>query len=190
MPSEESRPVLPITNVAQVAILVPDLDAAMKNFWERFAVGPWSVYTYDNKFVPTQNRHGQPTRYSSRIGLANIGDLRIELIQPLEGDTVYTDHIKKHGYGVQHLGVLTKSMKDSVAAAEQAGFSITMDGSGFGLDGDGAYAYLDSEDLVGITFEFIERPKGRHAPEYIYPSPDAAAAQDVNGANNANEAKA
>ncbi len=81
-------------------------------------------------------------------------------------------------------------MKDSVAAAEQAGFSITMDGSGFGLDGDGAYAYLDSEDLVGITFEFIERPKGRHAPENIYPSPVAAAAQDVNGANNANEAKA
>ncbi|MCC8166936.1 MAG: VOC family protein, partial [Planctomycetes bacterium] len=160
MPSEESRPVLPITNVAQVAILVPDLDAAMKNFWERFAVGPWSVYTYDNTFVPTQNRHGKPTRYASRIGLANIGDLRIELIQPLEGDTVYSEFIEKHGYGVQHLGVLTKSMKDSVAAAQQAGFSITMDGSGFGLDGDGAYAYLDTEDLVNITFEFIERPKG------------------------------
>ncbi len=175
MPQDEKPPVLPITNVAQVAILVPDLEKAMRNFWERFGVGPWSVYTYDHEFVPRQHRHGRPTRYSSRIGLANIGDLRIELIQPLEGDTVYSEHIAKHGYGVQHLGVLTKSMKESLADAGKAGFSVTMDGSGFGLDGDGAYAYLDTEDLVGITLEFIERPKGRREPEYIYPPgpPDA-----------------
>lgn len=174
MPNDPTPPPLPITNVVQIAILVPDLDAAMKNFWERFSVGPWSVYTYDDKFVPTQHRHGKPTRYSSRIGLANIGDLRIELIQPLEGDTVYRDFIEKHGYGVQHLGVLTKSMKDSLKQAENAGFSVTMDGSGFGPDGDGAYAYLDTEDLVGVTLELIERPKRRHTPEYIYPAPDSA----------------
>lgn len=159
----------PITNVAQVCILVPDLDAAMKNFYERFGVGPWHVYTYDKKFVPHQTRHGAPTSYSSKIGLANIGPLRIELIQPLEGDTVYTDYIKKHGYGVQHLGVLTDDMEDSLARAKAAGIAMTMDGAGFGPDGDGHYAYLDTEDLVGITFELISRPKRRHPPERVYP---------------------
>ncbi len=159
----------PITNVAQVCILVPDLDAAMKNFHERFGVGPWQVYTYDKKFVPHQTRHGKPTEYASRIGLANIGNLRIELIQPLEGDTVYTDHIRKHGYGVQHLGVLVENMEESLAHAKEAGLEMTMDGAGFGPDGDGHYAYLDTEDFVGITFELIARPKRRHPPEATYP---------------------
>lgn len=159
----------PITNVAQICILVPDLDAAMKNFYERFGVGPWQIYTYDKKFVPNQTRHGEPTEYSSRIGLANIGNLRIELIQPLEGDTVYTDFIKKHGYGIQHLGVLVENMEESLEKAREAGFTMTMDGSGFGPDGDGHYAYLDTEDLVGTTFELICRPKRRHPPEGTYP---------------------
>ena len=46
---------------------------------------------------------------------------------------------------------------------------MTMDGSGFGLDGDGHYAYLDTEDRLGVTLELIERPKRRHQPEAVYP---------------------
>ncbi len=36
-----------------------------------------------------------------------------------------------------------------------------MDGAGFGPDGDGHYAYLDTEDLISTTLELIERPKRR-----------------------------
>jgi hypothetical protein len=159
----------PITNVVQICILVPDLDECMKNFYEKFGVGPWQIYTYDKKFVPHMTRHGKPAEYSSRIGLANIGNLRIELIQPLEGDTVYTDFIKKHGYGVQHLGVLVDDMGTALQQAEAAGLEMTMDGGGFGPDGDGHYAYLETEHLVGTTFELISRPKRRHPPESVYP---------------------
>ncbi|MDR0361539.1 MAG: VOC family protein [Planctomycetota bacterium] len=159
----------PIANIAQICILVPDLDKTIRNFYHRFGIGPWTIYTYDDKFVPKQSRYGKPAKYSSRIGLANVGPMRIELIQPLEGETVYTEFIGKHGYGVQHLGVLTENMAESLRQAGEAGLAMTMDGSGFGLDGDGHYAYLDTEDLVGITFELIERPKGRRTPEGTYP---------------------
>ena len=159
----------PVTNIAQICVLVPDLDKAVRNYYHRFGIGPWTLYTYDSKFVPRQTRHGKPCSYASRIALANVGPMRIELIQPLEGETVYTEFIKKHGYGVQHLGVLTDNMASSLEQAAEAGLAMTMDGSGFGLDGDGHYAYLDTEDLVGITFELIERPKGRQQPEGTYP---------------------
>lgn len=159
----------PIAGIAQICILVPDLDRAMRNFWERFRVGPWTIYTYKKPFVPNMTRNGKPAEYASRIGLANVGPMRIELIQPLEGDTVYGEYIARHGYGVQHLGVLTEDMEKSLADAEAAGLKMTMDGSGFGLDGDGHYAYLDTEGLVGITFELIERPKRRQEPEAVYP---------------------
>lgn len=166
---EEKGKVFPVTNIVQICILVPDLDQAMRNFHERFGIGPWSVYTYEKPFVPNMTRHGKPTDYSSRIGLANVGNMRIELIQPTSGDTVYSEHIKKHGYGVQHLGILTENMAESLKEAERCGLAMTMDGSGFGLDGDGHYAYLDTEDLIGVTLELIERPKRRQPPEATYP---------------------
>jgi hypothetical protein len=49
---------------------------------------------------------------------------------------------------------------------------MTMDGAGFGRDGDGHYAYLDTEDQLGVTIELIERPQGRMPPEKVYPSED------------------
>lgn len=170
--NDSTKPkVFPIDNIVQVCILVPDLDRAMKNFYERFGIGPWSIYTYAKPLVKEMTRHGKPAEYASRIGLANVGNLRIELIQPLAGDTVYSEYIAKHGYGVQHLGVLTENMEESLAKARECGLAMTMDGKGFGLDGDGHYAYLDTEDLIGTTLELIERPQRRHAPEAVYPNP-------------------
>jgi methylmalonyl-CoA/ethylmalonyl-CoA epimerase len=46
---------------------------------------------------------------------------------------------------------------------------MIMDGAGFGLDGDGHYAYLDTEAMLGVTLELIQRPMRRRPPEKIYP---------------------
>jgi methylmalonyl-CoA/ethylmalonyl-CoA epimerase len=104
-----------------------------------------------------------------RLALSWIGPLRIELIQPLEGDTVYADFVRDHGYGVHHFGVRVEDMAAAIAEAEAAGLAITMDGAGFGADGDGHYAYLDSEATLGVTIELIQRQKRHQSPEKTYP---------------------
>ena len=114
-------------------------------------------------------RLGQPTEYKMKVALSNIGNLRIELIQPLEGDTVYKEFVEQHGYGIHHLGVLTDDMQKSIAEAKEAGIAMTMDGAGFGPDDDGHYAYLNTEPLIQTTLELIERPKRRNRPDKIYP---------------------
>jgi methylmalonyl-CoA/ethylmalonyl-CoA epimerase len=161
-----------LNTIGQIAIIVPDLDAAVKNYWERFGVGPWHFYTYGKPLVKRMTRHGKPAEYRMRVALANAGGMRIELIQPLEGDTVYAEFVAKHGYGVHHIGVLTDSMARSLEQAAEAGLTMTQDGAGFGPDDDGHYAYLDTEDLIGTTIELIERPKRRAAPEKVYPEQD------------------
>lgn len=158
--------------IAQVCLVVNDIEKACKNYWEVFGIGPWQFYTYGKPLVKRMTRNGKPTEYKMRVALASVGTLRIELIEPLEGDTVYSEFVDKHGYGVHHLGVLVANMEEAMEKARQAGFTITQDGAGFGLDDDGHYAYLDTEDLIGTTIELIERPKRRHQPEKIFPSPD------------------
>jgi len=104
-----------------------------------------------------------------RIGLSYIGSMRIELIQPLEGESIYADFIKKHGYGVHHFGIVVEDMSEALRQASEAGYQVIMDGSGFGLEGDGHYAYLDTEVSLGVTLELISRPEKRVEPEMIYP---------------------
>lgn len=155
--------------IAQIAYVVKDLDRVVENYYRQFGIEPWHFYTYEKPLVKNMTRKGEPASYGMRIALSYFGPTRIELIQPLHGDTVYTDFIEKHGYGIQHLGVLVDDMQAAIREAEAAGLKVTMDGSGFGPDGDGHYAYLDTDDEFGTTIELIQRPKGRKTPEKIYP---------------------
>ena len=155
--------------IAQVAIVVKDLDHTAMQWWKLFGIGPWHFYTYGKPLGLKMNYHGNPVEYEMRLALSNIGSLRIELIEPVGGPTVYDDFVKAHGYGVHHFGVLVGDMQSAIEQAEDAGLAVAMDGSGFGLDGDGHYAYLNTEELVGTTIELIERPKARLTPEKVYP---------------------
>jgi methylmalonyl-CoA/ethylmalonyl-CoA epimerase len=155
--------------IAQVALVVEDLDQAVENYWRLFGIGPWHIYTYGRPLVKEMTYRGEPGEYKMRVALSYVGPLRIELIEMVEGDTVYADFVREHGYGVHHFGVLVDDMEEALAQAEAAGLTMTMDGAGFGLDGDGHYAYLDTEDKLGVTIELIERPKRRVTPEAIYP---------------------
>lgn len=158
--------------IAQVAILVEDLDKTVENYWIMFGIGPWHFYTYGKPLVKEMTYHGQPADYRMRIALSQIGPLRIELIEAKEGDSIYADFIKEHGYGVHHFGILVEDMNNALDQTHNAGLEMIQDGSGFGLHGDGHYAYLGTEDQLGVTLELIQRPKARIQPEKIYPSAD------------------
>jgi catechol 2,3-dioxygenase-like lactoylglutathione lyase family enzyme len=155
--------------VAQIGIIVKDLDLTVKRYYEVFGIGPWHFYTYEKPLVKEMTYYGEPANYSMRLALSYFGPMRIELIEPGEGESVYHDFVKEHGYGIHHLGLLTENMNESIQEAKSVGIKMLMDGAGFGLDGDGHYAYLDTEKDFGVTLELIERPKGRLKPEKIYP---------------------
>lgn len=155
--------------IAQIALVVKDLDKTVEQYHRAFGIGPWDFYTYGKPLVRHMSRNGRRTEYKMRVALSYLGPLRIELIEQVEGDTVYKEFIEKHGYGVHHVGVLVDDMENALDRARTAGFRMTMDGAGFGADGDGWYAYLDTESSIGTTIELIARPKKRQPPEKTYP---------------------
>jgi catechol 2,3-dioxygenase-like lactoylglutathione lyase family enzyme len=156
--------------VAQVALVVKDLQQAMRQYWRLFGIGPWHIYTYGRPLVKAMSYRGEPAHYKLRVGLSWLGPLRIELIQPIGGPSVFDEFVRAHGQGMHHLGVLVEDMDRALAQARAAGVEMTMDGSGFGKRGDGHYAYLDTEALIGTTVELICRPSERMPPEAVYPS--------------------
>ena len=166
-----SNTLLPIlqNGVAQIALVVNDLDQIVENYWQTFGIGPWEFYTYQRPLLSLIRYYGQDIDHSFRIALSYFGPTRIELIEIQEGDSIQADFIQAHGYGVQHLGILVDDIQAALQEARAKGFKVIQEGSGFGLDGDGHYAYLDTEAQYGITYELIERPKRRRPPDKIFP---------------------
>ena len=155
--------------VAQIGILVNDLERAVEMYWKFFGIGPWHFYTYGKPLVKEMTYLGKPTSYHMRLALATAGQTRLELIELGEGPTIYADFVREHGYGMQHVGVLVDDMRAALQQAKSAGINMIQDGEGFGLEGDGHYAYLDTQDEFGVTIELIERPSKRVKPERVYP---------------------
>lgn len=157
------------SSIGQLGFVVEDVDTLIRDYYNKFGIGNWKIYTYGPSLLSFMTYNGEPTQYSSRIALGYLGTTRVELIQPLEGHTIYTDFIAKHGFGLQHLGIYVQDIKKEIKIVEENGIAVIMEGGGFGLDGDGHFAYLDTEETYGICYELIQRPLRRHEPESVYP---------------------
>ena len=155
--------------IHQIALVVEDLDKTVEHYWHTFGIGPWHFYTYKRPLLKMSRYYGKDVDNAIRIALSHFGPTRIELIEVLHGETIHADFIEEHGYGVHHLGIYVEDMRTALDEALEAGFTVIQEGAGFGPDGDGHYAYLDTEKAFGAIYELIQRPNHRHPPEKIFP---------------------
>src|SRR5688572_15422751 len=93
-----------VKDITQVAIVVRDLDAAMEHY-SRLGVGPWRVYTYAPPRMTDTRLRGVPTPFSMKLALAWTNDMNWELIQPLDGPSIYWEFLRDHGEGIHHINV-------------------------------------------------------------------------------------
>ena len=93
---------------------------------------------------------------------------QVELIEPVEGPSIYHDWLESHPHGVHHLAVYVESLDAAIASMAAAGYALLQSGAGYGLDGDGGYAYFDTEHDFGVVLEAIEVLAGRE-PDFTWP---------------------
>ena len=154
--------------VVQIGIIVDDLEPALERYATGFGVGPWRIYTYGRGTLSKLVYRGQPGRFSMLLALAGQGP-QIELIQPLEGPSLYHEWLDRRGPGLHHVAVEVDSLDETTAAMEAAGYPLLQLGLGFGPDGDGGFAYFDTQEDLGVIVEAIEEAKRVAEPERVYP---------------------
>lgn len=77
------------------------------------------------------------------------------MIQPITGPTIYHDFLKEKGEGLHHLGFNVKDIKKKMALCEEIVIKIIQDGQGT----TSQFEYLDTEEIVFVIFELIQRKK-------------------------------
>ncbi len=151
---------------AQIGILVPDLAEGIRKWSAILGRADWLVYTYGPDWVPELTYRGEPGQYSMRLALVG-SQPQVELIEPLTGPSIYHEWIDEHGYGQHHIGFWVDSIDEVRVQAAEAGIGLTQTGRGYGLNGDGGFAYLDTLDTLGVILEAIDVPSVRRPSEPI-----------------------
>ncbi len=158
---------LNLGEIAQVALVVHDLERAMETYWKVLGIGPWSIYTYAPPALRETMVRGKPVQYSMRLAIAHVGALQVELIQPLEGPSIYKEFLAEQGEGLHHVQSRVDDIAKTLAAFGRKGIGVLMSGK----FGEGEYYYMDTERLFGFPYEVVKR-RTRPAPDATYP-PDS-----------------
>ncbi|MBU6280125.1 MAG: VOC family protein, partial [Actinomycetales bacterium] len=152
--------------IGQIGILVPDLAPAIRQWSAVMGSENWLVFTYDSEALPNMTYRGRPGAFAMRVALLGR-DPQIELIESLRGPNIYDDWLADHGYGTHHLGFYVESITATMKSLGDLGIAVLQSGMGYGLNGDGGFAYLDTEDVLGVILEAIEIPSVRRPSEPI-----------------------
>ena len=157
--------------IGQVSSVVKNLETAIAGYMHTAGIGPWNIYT--NSAPPLYCLyHGSPANYKVRVAIARSDQVQVELIEYLEGDSIHRDFLASGRQGLEHVGVFVPDLEEALKPYLETGIGILQQGAGLGLSGDGRYAYLDTEIMIGTILELIQPASQAAAPESNYPMID------------------
>jgi hypothetical protein len=134
--------------VDQIAVLTPDLEAAMDAYIANLGV-TFGVFEANEA---TSAFSGSSRQFRIRIAVALAGSLAIELIQPVSGATLYSKHLESRGAGVHHIGVNVDDLAKARKALAARGYRSILSGRIRGL---GRFAYFEAPDMH-CTLELLQ----------------------------------
>jgi catechol 2,3-dioxygenase-like lactoylglutathione lyase family enzyme len=159
--------------IRQTALVVQDLAAACRFWWQTCRLGPWTGYLWTPAIMSDMHLRGQPARFSFRNAFAWRDGAQMELIEPLGGGSLFAEHLARHGPGLHHLGIYVTDIVQGRTEMEAQGFRAVQGAAGFGADGDGCFCYFESDRPGSTLIELIQAPATRRAPAFVFPDAEA-----------------
>ncbi len=151
--------------VDQVAFLVPDLSKAIEDWNAMLGPREWQSWVYSHKTMRSGFR-GRTGAFEMRIALCASAP-QIELIQPVAGPSIYHEWIDRRGFGPHHIGRFVVDIEATICELRDTGLEPIQWGSGYGMDGDGGFAYYEVGPDNGTIIELIEPPARRRQPQTL-----------------------
>jgi methylmalonyl-CoA/ethylmalonyl-CoA epimerase len=125
----------------QVGYLVRNMDVAEE--WFQRILGVPSFFRMENvEFGAGCTYRGKPADSAAHLSLGYLGDIQVELIEPVRGRSLYTEFLEKKGPGLHHLAFLVPDFDATVASLGQSGVEVVSEGQ---LGPGSQFAYFDCQ---------------------------------------------
>jgi hypothetical protein len=155
--------------ISQIAVVCNDLQKTMEQYTKLLGWGPWNVYRHEPPRLHDTELRGRPTEYTMLGAETHVGDMGFEVLQPLEGPSIYREWIEAHGEGLHHVAVMLHDFDESTALKAkfaEAGASVLMGGR---IGETIEFYYLDTEPSLKIILESGSGHAIDLVPDYVYP---------------------
>jgi len=144
-----------IKRINHIGIVTHDLDQLIDNYEKSIGVGPWKVSTLEPPRLSRVKLRGRETRFRVRIAAAQVGDMPLEIVQPLEGESLYEELLGARGEGIHYIGVLIDdAYSNSVKRFISLGSPVVMQGE---IEDGYRFSFLDTQPFAAITMEIREK---------------------------------
>ena len=147
-----TEPTLGNNIVIQVGIIVRDIETKARSWSEILGLPMPDIIITDAVDKAQTEYNGQPTTARARLAFFHMGQLDVELIEPVDGPSTWKDHLDQHGDSIHHIAFKIKGMQEKTAYLDSQGVSLIQRGEYAG----GRYAYCDGVAQLGTILELLE----------------------------------
>ena len=158
MDNDELRELNKRRKIHQIAWVTRDLERSMKAWVDNLKVGPLTVLTFTEKTLKYLDVDGRRVTepFKFLIGISWIGEIQVELIQPVYGPMIYEAFIQKHGEGLHHFKerISQNAIDEVLKECKEKGIEVTQTGQ-FKED---FHYYLNTEPKLDFVLELGNCP--------------------------------
>lgn len=140
--------------LSQVGVVVRDVEKTAQFYSSLFGIGPFKIY----EFTPDHYwYHGVETHFRQKQGKAMLGEVELELMQPLEGPSPFMDFLKARGEGLQHIAFNVANYDEVYDRLVKAGFDPVLRVESWvdTYQGHLRASCFDTERIGGVMFEIF-----------------------------------
>jgi len=150
--SSEKKQMISNKSVAQVAIIVKDIDKARLSWAETLGIDPPAVSIAEGHSSRPTLYNGKPSDAKAKLAFIAMDNLQIELIESMGGNSTWQEFLDINGEGIHHIAFWVKDINGIEKQCRLQGMPTVMSG---GWDG-GAYSYVDAGTQLGCILELLE----------------------------------
>lgn len=145
-----------LKQLVQIGIVVSDRDRTTQLMTSLFGIGPFRLVEWPDRAESKYYYRGMEEQIRIKQAFVQLGNVEVELIQPVAGRSGYQDFLEETGGGIHH--VLFEVPDIDPVLQELAKSGVTVLQSGTGIRPGTRWALLDTRKLLGFFVELRHRP--------------------------------
>ncbi len=145
-----------------VGVVVYNIEKTIERMEKVFDLGNYRINDFPPKGAEGVQLmfRGEKAEFSARFCFIEMAGKEIELIEPVEGESVWKEFLRENGEGIHHLKYEVESINETIDFFKSIGIDCPQYGSGVGPNSGKTWAYFDTVKELGYVVEVLNRQVG------------------------------
>ncbi len=139
-----------LSNLHHIGLIVKDINKTVKVLSDA-GLGPFEIAPM--KDLTDREFRGKQVKSHSEVWFAKLGSINLELVQPLDGESLQKETLLTKGEGIEHIGFFVDNIWEEVDRLVKKGYQLLAKAKGPEV---GGWAFLKPVPDIGFYIELVQ----------------------------------